>query len=115
MRGLNRFLSIALAALVAVSGCASKRNAAPAATAAQGDEIALAARVKTVLLNDPTVGKHRIDVHVAGADVRLAGRVATAAERDRAVELARAVPGVRTVTSDLQITRSPDHEITKST
>jgi osmotically-inducible protein OsmY len=101
----NLLFSIAVvSAVAAAAGCASKsRIAAPSTTAAQGDEVALAARVKTVLLNDATVGKHRIDVHVAGADVRLAGRVATAAERDRAVALARAVPGVRTVTSDLEI------------
>ena len=98
------FSIVAVFILASAAGCSSRsRITTPVASAAQGDEVALAARVKTALLNDATVGKHRIDVHVAGADVRLAGRVATAAERDRAVELARAVPGVRAVTSELVI------------
>lgn len=102
-RRRNLLFSIVVVITVA-AGCSSRsRTAIPVASAAQGDEVALAARVKTALLNDAAVGKHRIDVHVAGADVRLAGRVATAAERDRALELARAVPGVRTVTSELEI------------
>ena len=92
--------------LTLAAGCASKPRVA-VTTDAQGDQIELVARVKTALLNDPIVGKHRIDVHANGGDIRLTGRVASAAERDRAVTLARAVEGVRTVTSDLQI--QPQH------
>ena len=98
---LNLLFSIVLVG-AASTACASKPRI-PTTSAAEGDQVALAARVKTALLNDPIVGKRRIDVHVTGADVRLAGRVATTAERDRALELARAVSGVGTVTADLEI------------
>jgi osmotically-inducible protein OsmY len=72
-------------------------------TVAEEENLNLAAQVKTALLNDPVVGVRRIDVHVTLHAVRLTGRVASAAERDRAVSIAKAVPGVESVTSDLQI------------
>ena len=98
-----RTIGLAFAvSITLIAGCGSKPRVA-VTTSAQGDQIELSARVKTALLNDPIVGKRRIDVHADGADIRLTGRVASAAERDRAVSLARAVEGVRTATSDLQI------------
>lgn len=63
----------------------------------------LIARVKTALLNDPEIGARRIDVQALDGDITLAGRVASAAERDRAVNIARVVEGVRSVRSELQI------------
>jgi hyperosmotically inducible protein len=86
------------------AACGSKSRV-PTQTAqpADGDQLVLVARVKTALLNDAVVGKRRIDVYVTGGQVRLAGRVATIEERDRAVSLARAVQGVQGVTSDLEI------------
>jgi hyperosmotically inducible protein len=91
--------------LLMTSAACGSRSRIPTQTAqpADGDQLVLVARVKTALLNDPIVGKRRIDVHVTGGQVRLAGRVATIEERDRAVSLARAVQGVLGVTSDLEI------------
>lgn len=63
----------------------------------------LIAKVKTALLNDPVVGRRRIDVQVNRYDVILTGRVATAEERDRAVQIASAVDGVQSVKSQLEI------------
>jgi len=74
-------------------------GAGPAAIA----EAELVARVKTALLNDAVVGVRRIDVQARTDEVRLTGRVASAAERDRAVQIARGTPGVRSVISDLEI------------
>lgn len=63
----------------------------------------LIARVKTALLNDPDIGMRRIDVHALDGDITLSGRVASAAERDRAVQITRGVEGVRSVRSELSI------------
>jgi osmotically-inducible protein OsmY len=63
----------------------------------------LIARVKTALLNDKEIGARRIDVHAADGDITLTGRVASTAERDRAVQITRGVEGVRSVRSELQI------------
>ena len=103
---MRREIGWLLAALLLFTSaaCGSRsRIATQTPQPADGDQLVLVARVKTALLNDPIVGKRRIDVHITGGQVRLAGRVATIEERDRAVSLARAVPGVQGVTSDLDI------------
>lgn len=94
---------ILVLALVLAAACGSKINVSPGVTPASLAETELIARVKTALLNDTIVGLRRIDVHAAGDHIRLTGRVASAAERDRAAQIARDVPGVRTVTPELEI------------
>lgn len=96
-------LVLALVLALGAAACGSKIAVSPGATPASLAETELIARVKTALLNDSIVGVRRLDVHAAGDAIRLTGRVASAAERDRAVQLARAVPGVGSVTSDLEI------------
>src|SRR5688572_30319513 len=102
---MRRASCILAAVLLMTSAACGSRSRIPTQIAqpADGDQLVVVARVKTALLNDPIVGKRRIDVHVSGGQVRLAGRVATVEERDRAVSLARAVQGVLGVTSDLEI------------
>lgn len=67
------------------------------------NDATLTTRVKTAILNDPTVGKLPIDVDTVNRVVTLSGRVTTEAQRDRAVALARSVPGVVDVKDTLQI------------
>lgn len=68
--------------------------------AAVGDAVT-AARVKTALVNDPDLGIYVIEVRVTGGTARLSGRVETQAQIDRAIALARAVPGISAVESAL--------------
>jgi osmotically-inducible protein OsmY len=68
------------------------------------DDATITAQVKTSLLNDSQVGGLRIDVDTFKGVVTLSGAVKTAAERDKAVTLARQVKGVTDVKSTLQIT-----------
>ncbi len=68
------------------------------------DDGTITAQVKTSLLNDPEVGGLRIDVDTFKGVVTLSGAVKTAAERDKAMTLARKVGGVTDVKSTLQIT-----------
>ncbi|HEX6322724.1 MAG TPA: BON domain-containing protein [Vicinamibacterales bacterium] len=96
-------LILVLALALGAAACGSKIAASPGATPASLAETELIARVKTALLNDSIVGVRRIDVHADGDAIRLTGRVSSAAERDRAVQLAGGVSGVRHVTSDLEI------------
>ena len=93
-------LVIAAAALVA--GCIA---GATTTTTVVGDA-QTAARVKTALVNDTTLGTLPIDVQVRGGLVTLRGTVRSAAEIDRALALARAVPGVVSVRSALEIDES---------
>ena len=67
------------------------------------DDATITTQVKTSLLNDPDVGGLRIDVDTFKGVVTLSGRVKTAAERDKAMALARKTGGVTDVKSTLQI------------
>src|SRR5215510_12094229 len=67
------------------------------------DDGAITAQVKTSLLNDPQVAGLKIDVDTFKGVVTLSGSVKSAAERDKAVSLARQVKGVTDVKSTLQI------------
>lgn len=94
---------IAALFLVSLTACAAKQPAPATATAASFSQTELIARVKTALLNDAIVGARRIDVAAEGDRITLSGRVATAAESERAVQIARGVAGVGSVTSKLDI------------
>ena len=67
------------------------------------DDTTITTRVKTAMLNDPTVGGMRIDVDTFKGVVTLSGRVQSQAEREQAVALARGVDGVTEVKDALQI------------
>lgn len=67
------------------------------------DDAAITAQIKTSLLNDPQVAGLKIDVDTFKGVVTLSGAVKTAAERDKAVSLARQVKGVTDVKSTLQV------------
>lgn len=87
---------------------------APLAFAACGKTVSdtihdatITARVKTALLNDPDVGALRIDVSTSLGVVTLTGSVESEADKAKAVDLARTVPGVKNVKSDLQVRDYP--------
>jgi osmotically-inducible protein OsmY len=67
------------------------------------DDATITAQVKTALLNDKEVAGLRIDVDTFKGVVTLSGAVKTAAERDKAMAIARKVDGVSDVKSTLQI------------
>ena len=58
--------------------------------------------MKTALLNDAEISS-RIDVDTVGGVVTLSGAVKTAAERDKAIAIARKITGVSDVKSTLQV------------
>jgi hyperosmotically inducible protein len=59
--------------------------------------------VKTALLNDPQVGGLKIDVDTTKGIVTMSGIVKSRDEEQRAVTIARGVPGVHDVKSTLQV------------
>jgi hyperosmotically inducible protein len=67
------------------------------------DDATITTRVKTALLNDPDIGALRIDVSTSLGVVTLDGTVKTEAEKGRAADLARTVPGVKDVKVNLQV------------
>jgi osmotically-inducible protein OsmY len=67
------------------------------------DDATITTRVKTMLLNDPTVGGLRIDVDTTKGVVTLSGIVKSKEEEMQAIKLARSVDGVVDVKSTLQV------------
>ena len=67
------------------------------------DDATITAAVKTALVNDPQVGAMKIDVDTANGVVTLSGIVASQADAEHAMALARRAPGVKNVKSELRV------------
>jgi osmotically-inducible protein OsmY len=94
-RSLRSYVGVTI--LVAVSAVACSH-----AVSTAFDDAAITAAVKTALLNDEEISGWTIDVETAQGVVTLRGMVGSSREEQRAIELLRAVPGVRDVRSQLQ-------------
>jgi hyperosmotically inducible protein len=77
-------------------------NAASNAAEATGDA-ALTAKVKTKFLADSSIAGLKIDVDTKNNVVTLSGTVSSASEKRRAVEVARATDGVKSVVDHLKV------------
>ena len=67
------------------------------------DDLTTTTQVKIALLNDARVGGLRLDVKTFQGVVTLSGTVRSDADAQQAMTVARAVHGVRRVTSELKI------------
>jgi hyperosmotically inducible protein len=67
------------------------------------DDTALTAKIKSKMALDDTVQARAIDVHTEKGVVTLSGTVSSAAERERAVQLARETKGVTSVNDHLVV------------
>ena len=66
------------------------------------DDAALTAKVKSALIAEPTLNRSlAIDVDAAGGTVTLKGVAANNSDRDKAVQVASTVEGVRLVKNNL--------------
>jgi osmotically-inducible protein OsmY len=99
MRTLNTLSLLPTLVLVASLSTACAGKTIRPAT----DDGGISTRVRTALLNDPQVAAGNINVSSANGVVTLSGQVRTAAERDRAVALARQTSGVSDVRSELAV------------
>lgn len=86
-----------LSMLLLLNACGKRVNSAPA------DDATITARVRTALLNDPDVSALAVGVNTNAQVVTLSGTVRTAAERDRAIAIARGAGGVADVRSELRV------------
>ena len=95
----NYFKSLTLALVLAtplVAGCGKTVGETI-------DDTTITTRVKTAMLNDPSVGGLRIDVDTFKGVVTLSGRVKSQIEKEQAMTLARRVSGVTEVKDALQV------------
>ena len=92
------FLTVLLAFLV---GCASTPK--QEGTGEYVDDTVVTTKVKAAVLNEPSLKSAEINVETFKGVVQLSGFVRSQANIDRAVEVARSVPGVKSVKNDMRL------------
>jgi len=92
---------LAAALLLSVLGCAA--TSTQESTGEYIDDSVITSKVKTAILNEPSLKVFQISVDTNKNVVQLSGSVATGAEKTKATEIARSVPGVRSVRNDLYL------------
>ncbi|MGL5633087.1 MAG: BON domain-containing protein [Azovibrio sp.] len=103
MKQLNKYLSAIFLAvtLVFVVGCAS--TAKQEGTGEYVDDSVITTKVKAAILNEPSLKVAEINVETFKGVVQLSGFVSSREAANKAVELARRVPGVSSVKNDMRI------------
>lgn len=103
MKQIGKYLSAFFLAvmLVTVVGCAS--TAKQEGTGEYIDDSAITTKVKAAILNEPTLKVAEINVETFKGVVQLSGFVSSQTAINKAVEVARAVHGVKSVKNDMRI------------
>ena len=102
MNMLKRLSAVFIAALlVSALGCATQSE--PQSPGAYMGDSWVTTKVKTAILNEPSLKVLQINVETYEGVVQLSVFVDNAASRTKAAEIARSVQGVKTVKNDLAI------------
>ena len=99
LKRLSAFLVAAL--MVSALGCASQSE--PQSPGAYMDDSWITTKVKTAILNEPSLKVMQINVETYKGAVQLSGFVDNDASQAKAVEIARSVQGVTSVKNDLRL------------
>jgi hyperosmotically inducible protein len=103
MNQLSKYLSAIFLAvtLVSAAGCASTTK--QESTGEYVDDSVITTKVKAAILNDGTLKSAEINVETYKGVVQMSGFVSSSAHIDKAVVLARAVKGVKSVKNDMHV------------
>jgi osmotically-inducible protein OsmY len=102
MKPLKRFSALLLAVLFASTlGCASGPQ--KEGTGEYVDDTVITTKVKSAILNEPSLKVAEINVETFKGRVQLSGFVKTHGDMTKAVEVARGVGGVTSVSNDMRI------------
>jgi len=103
MTNLRKYLSplFVAVALVSVVGCASTPK--QEGTGEYIDDTMITTKVKTAILNEPTLKVAEINVETFKGVVQLSGFVSSQGAATKAVEVTRGVSGVKSVKNDMRI------------
>ena len=92
---------ILMLVLASFLGCASTSK--QEGTGEYFDDTAITAKVKSAVLNEPTLKSAEINVETFKGVVQLSGFVRSQADINQAVEVARHVTGVKSVKNDMRL------------
>jgi len=102
---MNKFAAVSILSaafvLSSVAGCASTQK--QESTGQYMDDTAITTKVKTAILQEPSLKSAEINVETFKGRVQLSGFVSSRASIDRAVEVAQAVAGVSSVANDMRV------------
>ena len=103
MKQLGKFLSTFFLAvmLVVTVGCASTSK--QEGTGEYVDDTVITTKVKTAILNEPALKSMEINVETFKGVVQLSGFVSSQTAINKAIDLTRHVPGVKSVKNDMRI------------
>jgi hyperosmotically inducible periplasmic protein len=97
-------LSVALGATIAATGCSATPTQASAGEVI--DDTWITTKVKAAFVEDKTVSALNIKVETFRGTVQLSGFANSAAEVQRAGEIARGIQGVKDVKNDIRLKQS---------
>ena len=109
MRSFTRHALLALAAGLAVAGCAGTQETGEAAGPGEKagkyvDDATVTAKVKTAIATDVGIkAATNVNVETSRGVVQLSGFAGSDEEASRAVEAAKKVAGVRSVRNDIRV------------
>jgi osmotically-inducible protein OsmY len=102
MKSSNTFIAfISVILLAFLFGCASTPK--HEGTGEYVDDSVITTKVKAAIFNEPSLKSIEINVETFKGVVQLSGFVSSRADIDRAVEVARGVPGVSSVRNDMRV------------
>jgi hyperosmotically inducible protein len=99
LKRISAFLIAAL--LISAAGCATQSE--PQSPGAYMGDSWITTKVKTAILNEPSLKVMQINVETYKGAVQLSGFVDSPASKAKAVEVARAVEGVTSVKDDMRL------------
>ena len=94
--------AVILGAALAAGGCTNLGQKSAGATI---DDATITTKVKAKFVEDTAVSALNIKVNTYEGTVQLSGFAKSAAEAERAAQLARSVNGVKTVKNDIRLTQ----------
>lgn len=95
------FLAALLGAIALLAACASTRTSE--STGEYLDDTAITTKVKAQLINDKEISAREVNVETFKGVVQLSGFVSSNTDMDRAIQIARNVKGVKSVTNAMQL------------
>lgn len=100
---MKKVLLLWVALVFAIVGCAGTQESGRNPVERMMDDTTITTRVNHAMMKDKIVKARQIDVDTIDGHVTLTGAVATANEAKRATQIARGVPGVKSVSNNIQI------------
>jgi hypothetical protein len=102
MKNLRILTAVIMAgALLNIVGCAETPTRE--STGQYSDDVVLSTRVRTELFQDSTLKSSTIAVNTFKGEVQLSGFADSPAQAEKAVAIAKAIPGVVSVKNDMRI------------